>query len=274
MKEGRNAEDAGRPVLPPPANPSLAFLGLGEGGKNAEKAASAFSCRAFCIEEGKGFGFSALPGGGEVIRLEASGRAPLPHLLFPLLPEEASLIVFDPGRVEIKRDLYSLSSCYITDIGSREVLKNFSLLKTAGEKAIDLSWMRGEGWRERIKASLLSRIPAFFEVETGRIDAPSLLLAGWAKEEFGVAAKFKQAPCYSSSVLAVSFGSSDWQVRIEAEKGKVFSITEKDGLFKVPLVPKDLSDADFLIRQMELLPPDPLFLNSLDFEVQGAKDVG
>ena len=195
------------------------------------------------------------------------------HLLSPFLPEEASLVVFRPGKVEIKSGLYDMSSCFITDVGSREVVKNFSLLKAAGKKAIDLSWVRSEEWRERIRASLLSRNPAFFEVETGSLDALSLLLAGWAKEEFYLPTKFKQASSYSSSVESVTFGAAGWQVCIrQAEDKGAFEIREGANSF---FAPKTLHGVgELLVRQMELLPPDPLYFRCLEFEAQGAKDVG
>ena len=268
-------------ALPSVPNPSLAFLGLSGTRKEAEKAASAFSCRAFYVEEAEGkeqegeggFSLSFLSGGGQVISLKKPKEAPLSHLLFPLLPEEASLAVFDPGRVEIKGELYSMSSCYITDLGSREVLKNFSLLKQAGKKAIDLSWIKSEQWRERAKASLLSMSPSFFEIETGSLDALALILAGWGREEFGLPARFIQAPSYSSSVCSLTFGGPGWQRSVkETDAGKAFEIGDGERTFKTPK--RVLDRGDLLIRQMELLPPDPLYFKCLDFEAQGAKDVG
>ena len=277
VKEGGEIRLEKGEEVPPSPNPSLSFLALGEAKKEALKVASAFSCRAFCVEEaeekeGKIF-LSSLPGGGEVIRLKKPKEAPLSHLLFPLLPEETSLVVFDPGKVEVKAEIYSMSCCYITDIGSREVLKNFSLLKRAGAKAIDLSWLRSEKWRERLTASLLSRLPAFFEVETGSLDALSLILAGWAREEFSIPARFKQASSYSSSVCSVTLGDAGWQICLrEEDEGNTFEVEEGQRIFKAPKGKEERGD--LLVRQVELLYPDPLYFKCLDFEVQGAKDVG
>ena len=120
VKEGGEIRLEEESALLPSPNSSLAFLALGGAKKEALKVASAFSCRAFCVEEGEeskaSYFLLSLPGGGEVIRLKKPKDAPLSHLLFPLLPEEASLVVFHPGKVEVKADLYSMSCCYITDI--------------------------------------------------------------------------------------------------------------------------------------------------------------
>lgn len=277
VKEGGERRLEEGSALPPAANSSLAFLALGGAKKEALKVASAFSCAAFCVEEGEGreasYFLSSLPGGGEVVRMKKPKDAPLSHLLFPLLPEEASLVVFDPGKAEVKAELYSMSCCYVTDIGSREVLKNFSLLKQAGKKAIDLSWERSEKWRERLEAALLSRLPAFFEVETGSLDALSLILAGWAREQFSIPARFKQAPSYSSSVCSLTLGAPGWQIRLKEEDGgKAFEIEDGQRTFKAPKGKEERGD--LLVRQVELLYPDPLYFRCLDFEAQGAKDVG
>lgn len=279
MRErGRGEEGGGKKFpIPPVPNPSVALLALGGQRSWAKKAASAFSCRAFYFEGGEGEGGKfeclQLPGGGQIVSLKAQDELALSHLLLSLLPEEADLVVFDPGKIEIKGDLYALSSCYVTAAGSREVLKNFSLLKRAGKKAIDLSWTKGEEWRERVASSLFSKIPAFFEVETGSLDPSSLLLAGWAREKFGLPTKFRQSPSYSSSVSKVVFGAPGWQVCIkEAQGGGAFEIQDGQRSFKAPK--RAWGTEDFLIRQMELLPPDPLYFKSLDFEALGAKDVG
>ena len=51
VKEGGEIRLKEGEALPPSPNPSLSFLALGEAKKEALKVASAFSCRAFCVEE-------------------------------------------------------------------------------------------------------------------------------------------------------------------------------------------------------------------------------
>ena len=51
VKEGGEIRLKKGEEVPFPPNPSLSFLALGGAKKEALKVASAFSCRAFCVEE-------------------------------------------------------------------------------------------------------------------------------------------------------------------------------------------------------------------------------
>ncbi|MBO6003888.1 MAG: glucose-6-phosphate dehydrogenase assembly protein OpcA [Aeriscardovia sp.] len=263
---------------PQPLNSTAVFLALGGRESDAEKVALAFSCAAFSVEEAKeGEGawgkVRPLPGGGAVVSLKVEKAVPLDHALYPLLPEGASLAVFDPGRVAIKEGLYSMCSCYITDAGSREVLRNFEALTKSGEKVIDLSWERTRQWRERALSLLSGKSPRAFSIEAGRLDAGVLLLAGWIKEEFDLPAKILQAPSFEASISKVCADLEGGEAKIEEEEGKAsFKVSEGGREFQVPKI--GACTSDLLVRQMGLLPPDPLFKDSLSFEIEGAEDVG
>lgn len=266
-----------RAKAPAPLNCAAAFLALGGEGA-AKKVASAFSCAAFSVqraqeEEGAWLKSEALPGGGTASCLKIGSKVPLDHALSPLLPEQACLTVFDPGRVEIKEALYSMCSCYVTDAGDREVLRNLSSLSKAGSKLIDLSWERGRQWRERALSLFSKKKARSFRIEAGRLDAGVMLLAGWIREEFSLPAKIVQGPTFSASVTEISAECADGEAYIrEEEGGKAFEIGEGGRAFRAPK--QEASPADLLVRQMGLLPPDPLYKSCLSFEIEGAQDVG
>ncbi|MBR6440392.1 MAG: glucose-6-phosphate dehydrogenase assembly protein OpcA [Aeriscardovia sp.] len=265
-------------LAPKPLNRSAALLALGGREREAEKAASAFSCAAFSVErggeeDGAWQKARALPGGGVLVSLRLGRKVPLDHALFQILPEGAALTVFDPGRVEIKEGLYSMCSCYVTDAGDREVLRNFEALSKAGGKAIDLSWERTRQWRERALSLFSGKAVRSFSIEAGRLDAGVLLLAGWIKGEFSLPAKIAQGPAFDASVSKISalFEGGEADLR-EGEGGKAFEIRDGGESFSAPK--EEALAGDLLVRQMGLLPPDPLYRSSLSFEIEGAQDVG
>jgi hypothetical protein len=68
-------------------------------------------------------------------------------------------------------------------------------------------------------------------------------------------------------------GDAGWQICLrEEDEGKAFEVEEGQRIFKAPKGKEERGD--LLVRQVELLYPDPLYFKCLDFEAQGAKDVG